>query len=82
MVRSILWLLLESQLVGVTALSLSAVGSLQGKSGIALSTDFLVLVVGLGDGSHCGIHTSSSESQHEVQGGLLLDVVVGECSAV
>ena len=66
----------------MTALSLTAVGGLEGKSGVALSADFLIAIVFLGNGSDGGIHDTSSESQDEVESRLLLDVVVGETSAV
>ena len=80
--RSILGFLLESELVAVTALSLSAVGGLEGESGVALAADFLIAVELLGDGSDGGIHHTSSESQHQMESGLLLDVVVGKTAAV
>ena len=66
----------------MTAFSLTAVGGFQGKSGVALSADFLIAIVFLGNGSDGGVHDTSSESEDEVEGGLLLDVVVGETSAV
>lgn len=44
MVKPLLKLLLGSQLVGVTALSLSAVGGSGGKSGVALTADRLLTV--------------------------------------
>jgi hypothetical protein len=66
----------------VAALSLAAVGGLEGEGGIALPADLLVAVELLGDGGDGGIHGSSSESEHEVEGGLLLDVVVGKTAAV
>ena len=66
----------------MSALSLPAVGSLEGEGGIAFSADLLVAVELLGDGGNGGIHGSSSESEDEVKGGLLLDVVVGEGAAV
>ena len=66
--QSVLGFLLEPQLVGVPALSLSAVGCLHGKGGIALSAYLLLDVVFLGNCSHCWIHTSSSQSEDKVEG--------------
>ena len=66
----------------MTTFSLPAVGSLNRKSSVALSADFLVAVKFLSDGSDSGIHDTASESQDQVQGGLLLDVVVGQTPAV
>jgi hypothetical protein len=66
--ESILGLFLESQLVAMTAFSLSAVGGLEGKSGVALTADLLVAVVFLGNGSDGGIHHTSSKPEDEVKG--------------
>ena len=65
--NSILGLLLGAELVGVTASALSAVVSLGGESGVALTADFLLNVVLLGKGSDGGLHSSSSESQDQVE---------------
>jgi len=75
--RSILGFLLESELVGVSALSLPAVSGLKGKGCVAFSADLLVAVELFGDGSDGGIHDTSSESEDEVESRLFLDVVVG-----
>jgi hypothetical protein len=69
-------------LVAVSAFSLAAVGGLEGKSGIALPADLLVAIELLGDGGNGGIHGASSKSEHEVKGGLLLDVIVGKTATV
>ena len=66
----------------MTTPSLSAVGCFEWESGITLSADLFIDVVLLGDGSNSGVHSSSSESQDEMESGFLLDVVVGEGSAV
>ena len=79
---SVLWLLLESELVAVTALSLAAVGGFQGEGGVAFSANFLVTVVFFSDSCNGGVHHTSSQSEDQVKGGLLLDVVVGKTSAI
>jgi hypothetical protein len=66
----------------VAALSLTAVGGLQGESGVALPADFLVAIELLGNGCDGGVHNSTPQTEHQVQGGLLLDVVVGQTSSV
>jgi len=71
----------------VTALSLSAVDSLWWESSIALSADHLLALEFSGEGSKGWLdldlsHTSTSESQDQVKGRLLLDVVVGEGSSI
>ena len=80
-------LLLGSDVGGVTALSLSAVGGLGRKSGIALSANHLFALVLSGKSGKRGLNGDStsattSESEDQVKGGFLLDVVVRESSAV
>ena len=52
----------------MSALSLPAVGGLEGKGGIAFSADFLVTVVFFGNCSDGWVHHTSSQPEHEVQG--------------
>ena len=71
----------------MAALSLSAVDSLGWESGVTLSADHLVTLELPGEGSECwldlhGSHTTSSESEHQVESGLLLDVVIREGSSI
>ena len=85
--NSALNLLLGSDITVVTALSLSAVGGLWRESGIAFSANLFLALELSGKGSECrlnldGTHTSTSESENQVEGGLLLDVVVRESSAI
>jgi len=51
----------------VSALSLAAVGGLEGKSAVAFSANLLVAVVFLGNGGDGGVHSTSSESEHQVE---------------
>ena len=80
--RSILGFLFESELVGVSTFSLSAVGCFEGESCIAFSADLLIAVEFFGDGGDGWIHDTSSESEYEVESRLFLDVVVGQASSV
>jgi len=66
--RSIFGFFLESQLVAMSALSFSAVGGLERKSGVAFTADLLVTVVFLGNGSNSGVHHTSSQSENQVEG--------------
>ena len=85
--QSALDLLLGSDVAVVTTGSLAAVDSLQGKSGVALSANHLVALVLSGQGSERsldlhGSHTTASESEDEVKGRLLLDVVIRKSPAI
>ena len=69
----------------MTALSLSAHLSLGVVSGVALSANLLAIDVALGEGLVGQIHftcSTTSESEHKVESGFLLDVVVGQGSPV
>ena len=66
----------------MSTLSLPAVGGLEWKGGIALPAHFLIAVELFSDGGDGGIHGASSESQHQMKSGLLLDVVVRQAAAV
>ena len=82
MAVSVLGLLLESELVAVAALSLAAIGGLERQGRIALPADLLIAVELLGNSRNSGIHSASPQSEHEVQSGLLLDVVVRKGATV
>lgn len=47
-----------------------------------LSADHLLAVESLGQGSKTGVEDTSTKTKHQVEGRLLLDVIVGKCSAV
>jgi hypothetical protein len=66
----------------VTALLLTAVSSTGRKTSIALAADHLFAVV-LGSKSLQGrFDDTTTETEDQVQGGLLLDVVVGQSAAI
>jgi hypothetical protein len=74
--------LLWTQLVGVTTLSLTAVGSSWWQSGVTLSADGLLTVV-LGSKSlQRWLNDTTSQSENQVESGLLLDVVVRQGSTI
>ena len=55
--------------------------------GVALAANHLVTLVGASKGSKRGLDldatdTATAETEHEMEGGLLLDVVVGKSAAV
>ena len=62
--RSIFRFLFKSDLIGVTAFSLTAVGCLDGESGITFSADFLLAINFLGNGGNGGVHGTSSKSEN------------------
>ena len=72
----------------MATLSLAAVGGLDGEGGVTLAANHLFTLVSTcksGEGSldFDGTEThTATETEHQVEGGLLLDVVVGESSAV
>jgi hypothetical protein len=66
----------------VSALLLATVFGTRGETGVALSADGLLTVVPLSQKSQRGIVDSSSQTQDKMQCALLLDVVVGEGTAI
>mmetsp|Transcript_1041 Transcript_1041/g.1806 ORF Transcript_1041/g.1806 Transcript_1041/m.1806 type:complete len:162 (-) Transcript_1041:6-491(-) len=79
---SLFELFLGAELAGVAALLLSAVGGTGGKAGVALAADGLLAVVLLGEEGEGGVVDTATKTEDEMEGGLLLDIVVGEGSAV
>merc|ERR1719225_1702952 len=69
-------LLLSSEVAGMTTCLLPAVGGPGVQPGIALPADHLVTVVLLGKHAKGGLYHPTPQPQHQVQGGLLLYVVV------
>jgi len=66
----------------VTALSLSAVGSLGRKSSIAISANLLLAVVFLSKSCNSGFHTTTSKSENKVESRFFLDVVIGKSASI
>ena len=62
--RSLLQLLLGSEVGGVTTGLLAAVGGPGVKPGVALSADHLVAVVLLGQQTQGGLDNSSTQTEH------------------
>ena len=80
-------LLLWSDVTVMSALSLSAVDGLWWESDVALSANHLLTLELSGEGSEIWLnfhltHTSASKSEDEMEGGLLLDVVVRKGSSI
>jgi len=80
--NSLLQLLLWSEVVAVSTLLLPAVDGPGVEPGVAHAADHLVAVVLLGQDPQAGLDHSSSQSQHQVEGGLLLDVVIRKGSTI
>ena len=80
-------LLLGSNVGAVAALSLSAVLGLGREGSVALSADHFFALVLSGESSERGLNgdgtsATTSKSEDQVEGGLLLNVVVRESSAI
>ena len=87
LVLSALELLLWSEISVVTALSLSAVGGLWWKASVAFSANHFVALIFSGESSEGGLDldgslTTSSKSEYQMEGGLLLDVVIRQGSSI
>jgi hypothetical protein len=78
----LLQLLLGAELVSVAALLLPAVLGARGKTSVALSAHLLLAVVGSGECGEGGVDDTTTETEDEVEGGFLLDVVVRESAAI
>ena len=84
---SSLHLLLGADVTVVATLALSAVSCLGRESGIALAADHLVALVSTGKGSKRWLDldatdTTATKSEDQVEGGLLLNVVVRKSAAI
>jgi hypothetical protein len=71
----------------MSTLALAAVGGLGWESGITLSANHFLALVSSGESSEGRLdldasETASTESEHEMESGLLLDVVVRKSSSV
>ncbi|KAK2099732.1 hypothetical protein P7K49_021080 [Saguinus oedipus] len=64
------------KVIGVATLLLVAVDSTGVQASIALAADHLVPVVFLSELAERRLNDATSQAQHQVQGGLFLDVVV------
>merc|ERR1712241_186971 len=78
----LLELLLGPDVGGVSARFLPAVGGPGVEAGVALAADHLVRVVLLRQQAQGRLDHAAAQAQHQVQGRLLLDVVVGEGPAI
>jgi len=75
-------LFLGAQLTGVSALFLSAVGGAGRETGVTFSANGLFAVESLGEEGEGGIVDATTKAQHQVQGRLLLNVVITQGAAV
>ena len=85
--ESALDLLLGSDITVMSALSLPAVDSLRGESGIALTADHLIALVLSGESGERSFnllssHTTTSKSEDEMESGFLLNIVIRKSSAI
>jgi len=80
--RRLLELLLGADAARATTLLLAAVGRARVQAGVALATDHLVTVVLLRQHAQRRLNDASTQTQHQVQRRLLLDVVVAERASI
>ncbi|KAI8807388.1 hypothetical protein BJ742DRAFT_812553 [Cladochytrium replicatum] len=78
----LLQLLLRAELVGVSALLLSAVGGTRGETSVAFSANHLVAVVLGCKHLQRGFNDTTTETEHKVESRLLLNVVVRQGTAI
>merc|ERR1719220_1758024 len=78
----LLQLLLGSEVVAASALLLPAVDGPGVEPGVADAADHLVAVVLLGQDPQAGLDHAAPESEHQVEGRLLLDVVVRQSPSI
>ena len=71
-----------SELAGVSTRLLPAVGGPDVHPGVAGPADHLVTVVLLGQHAQGGLYHPTPQPQHQVQGGLLLYVVIRQCPPI
>lgn len=66
----------------MATLLLAAVGGTWVQTSVALAADHLVAVVLLGENTQRGLNDTATQAEHQVQGRLLLDVVVRQSAAI
>ena len=79
---NLLQLLLGAKAVGVPALFLPTVHGTRVEAGVANPADHLVAVILGREQAEGGLDHAAAQPEHQVEGALLLDVVVGEGPAV
>merc|ERR1719491_52995 len=84
---SALHLLLGTDIAVMTALALAAVGCLGWETGVTLAANHLVALVGTGKSSKGRLDldatdTTTTKSEDQVKGGLLLNVVIRKGAAI
>ena len=87
LLSSALHLLLGTDIAVVTAFALAAVGCLGGKASVTLAANHLVAFVRAGKSGKGrldldGTETTTTKSEDQVKGGLLLNVVVRKSAAI
>ena len=85
--RSLLSVLLGADITIVTTLALAAVFRLHGETSVTLAANHLLAFVARSEGSERGLNlddtdTATAETEHEMEGRLLLDVVIRKSAAV
>merc|ERR1719320_1073216 len=71
-----------AEMIGPSTFLLSAVCCTRVETSVAFAADHLVAVVFLGENPQRWFDDTSPQPEHQMEGGLLLDVVVGQGPAV
>merc|ERR1719334_1855657 len=78
----LLQLLLDSQVVGMSTFLLSAVLGTRMQPCITLTTDHLIAIILLCQQSQTGFNNTTTQTQHQMQSRLLLNIVVRKSSPI
>jgi hypothetical protein len=80
--NALLELLLWAELSGTATLLLATVSGTRVQASVALAADHLLAVVLASQLLHRGLNDTTTKAEHEMEGRLLLDVVVGQSAAI
>ena len=82
MIALALELLLGAETAAMSTALLAAVGGPLVQAGVALAAHHFVAVVFLGQDLEGGFDNTATETQHQVEGRLLLDIVVAQSAEI
>jgi hypothetical protein len=80
--NGLLQLLLWAQVVGVSALLLTAVGGARMQTSVALTANHFVAVVFLGQNTQRWFNDTTTKTENQMESRLLLDVVIAERATI
>jgi len=80
--KPLLEFLLRPKLARVTTCPFAAVRGTRGKTSVALATDLLITLVLRSKDLHGWFNDATTKTKDEMKSGLLLDIVITQCSSV